>query len=267
MYKKILLAVDKDSDVELMISYVSSYLDEEGSISPVHIIATKKFPEITREWRKIGTIISKSYEADVPPKTDISPHIRSARTVVDGLLETAEEIKADAIFMLLTTPKPSNKYFFNGKIDAIIRYSPIDVVVFNKIAFLTKTKKLNILIPVLNKKTPVKLLKFAEELAEKKNGRVSILYIESKSNAIKRSPVVSGVHFLVKNILLAPYKIIDTSQIVTSILEEAKKENYGMLLLSEEVLVGKIFTSIAKILYEISKKAPCPILYVKSVED
>ncbi len=265
MYKKIIIPIEKENDSELMVYYASKFLKKGGIMVPIHIIDTKKAPEVMRRWRNSVNIILPTYETGAELGITVEPHVRSAKTIPDGILELVDEVSADSIFMLLKNVKYTNKLFFTTVIDSVLRYSKVDVLVTNRLALISKKSNEKLLIPFIGNKPPERLLKFAKNFTDKNGGSIVLININvknSKNGGVGKN-IVKGMKYFVKQIILAPYNIVNSKTVVDAIMKEVKKENYGTILISEDIFGGKYIISHVKVLDYLAKKAPCPVLFLK----
>ncbi|MCI4357897.1 MAG: universal stress protein [Thermoplasmata archaeon] len=266
MYRRLLLPVSEPSLVEPLIRFSSALLDSDGEIRVLHVIPTKTLPELTRQWRASVNLVVPAHEAGAALGVRVDPEVRASTDVAGEILESAETHGTEGIVMTLRGDRRSHSPIFGHIASSILHHAPCDVIVVNRLA-LTGDPSPRILLPSFSDPAPPKLLRLAEELAVANRG-VPIITLTlatrgqgARGSSATRTP--RGIPLEHRHSFFSQSLLGSHRRLPELLVHEASRERFGFLLIGEEALhpEGPILTR--RVLEDLFRRAPCPVMAVK----
>jgi len=192
----------------------------------------------------------------------IQPMTRVARSVAQGILDTADEENADLIVLGWRGDTPSIGASMGPIVDAVIRDAPCDVTVVKGHEEVRMDK---ILVPTAGGPNAAKAARLAMLLSESYGSQVTALYVQSgqatseqvEENRQCVAQTLAGLEFSHP----PEQKVITADSVIEGIVKEAAGYDLVLLGASEEALFDKfVFGSIPQ---QIAARVPKTVIMVK----
>jgi uncharacterized hydrophobic protein (TIGR00271 family) len=192
----------------------------------------------------------------------IQPMTRVARSVAQGILDTADEENADLIVLGWRGDTPSIGASMGPIIDAVIRDAPCDVTVVKGHEEVRMDK---ILVPTAGGPNAAKAARLAMLLSQSYGSQVTALYVQSgqatseqmEENRQCVAQTLAGLEFSHP----PEQKVITADSVIEGIVKEAAGYDLVLLGASEEALFDKfVFGSIPQ---QIAARVPKTVIMVK----
>jgi nucleotide-binding universal stress UspA family protein len=268
VYRRLLIPVDQPAEVEPLIRFGSMMLDADGEIRVLHVVRATSLPEVTRKWRASVNIVVPAHEAGAALDVRVDPEVRAAADVSGEILESAETHSVDAILMTLRGDKRSRNPLVGRTSSVVLRHATCDVVIVNRLALVTERVG-RILVPTFGPTPSAKAMRLAEELAVRHQGVPIVgLTVSAREEDIVQGwhpPARSsrGVTIEQKRSVVSGTILGRRRRLPELILAAAARERYGILLLAEDPhhAEGPLLTR--RILEELFRAAPCPVVALR----
>jgi nucleotide-binding universal stress UspA family protein len=267
VYRKILIPVQVPPEVEPLIRFAAMLLEADGEIRVLHVIPSTTLPEVTREWRESVNLVVPAHEAGAALDVPVDPEVRASTDVPGEILESAETHGVDAILMTLRGDKRSRNPFVGHTASGILHHAHSDVLIVNRLA-LAASSVPRIVLPSFRPAPTPKAMRLAEEISLRHQGApVTALTIGTRgegtgSAAVREEQTPRGVVITHKYTALAG-SFARRGRLPDAILEAARRERFGLVLVSEEgdLAGGALLTR--RFLEELFRAAPCPVLALR----
>jgi nucleotide-binding universal stress UspA family protein len=265
MYRQILVPVQTASEVEPMLRFASMLLDADGEIRVLHVIPTTTLPEVTREWRASVSIVVPAHEMGAALDVRVDPEVRAATDVPGEILESAESHNVDAILLSLGGDRRSSHFFVGHTATGILQHSRADVLVLNRLA-LAAPKIPRILVSTFRDQPAPKPMLLAEELAVR-NPPAPVITLtlgarrrpDEVADEDREETSTRGVRIVHRHSLFSEATLGRRRRLPELLLQAAREERYGLLLVGEEERGGSALLT-RRFLEELFRSAPCPVL-------
>jgi len=268
VYHRILIPVSGPNEVESLIRFGANLLDADGEIRLLHVIPTTSLPELTRRWRASVRIVVPAHETGAALDIRVDPEVRAGHDVAGEILETAESHAADAILLTLGSDRRGRNPFIGRTSSSLLQHAHSDVLIVNRIALLAEAVP-RILLPTVGGPPSPKAIHVAEEIAMRNRGApVIAMTIGAKerpdtSGAAPPTHTPRGVPFQHRYSVLPETRLLRRRRLPEVILQHAAKERYGLLILSEPASPGEGPLLTRRLLEDLFRDAPCPVLAVR----
>jgi uncharacterized hydrophobic protein (TIGR00271 family) len=192
----------------------------------------------------------------------IQPMTRVARSVAQGILDTADEGNADLIVLGWRGDTPSIGASMGPITDAVIRDAPCDVTIVKGDEEVRMDK---ILVPTAGGPNAVKAARLAMLLSDSYGSQVTALYVQSgqttseqmEENQQRIAQTLAGLEFSHP----PEQKVIVADSVIEGIVGEAAEYDLVLLGASEEAMFDKfVFGSIPQ---QIAARVPKTVIIVK----
>lgn len=176
-YKQILLPMGHKADVNNLTNLASLLVDKkEGSIEFVHILEEGNYTRLPHEWRTGSKRVTESHHKMMKRGIHSEGQIKTARSILTGILSEAEEINADAI-ILGWGPKPKSS--ISNLASNIMSKANCDVIVFKTRDNPSQID--NIIYPVAVKPSVSRLRLIARYIGDT-NAELTLLHVTDESS-------------------------------------------------------------------------------------
>jgi nucleotide-binding universal stress UspA family protein len=267
MYHRLLIPVDEAAEVEPLIRFGAQFLDADGEIRLLHVIAHRSLPEITRAWRESVHIVVPAHETAAAIEVPVEPEVRVAPDVAGEILESATAHSIDGILMTLRGSARSPNPFVGHTASTILQHADPDVLVVNRLGLATQSYS-RILLPSFGGAPSPKAMQLAETLALKHSGAPIVsLTISSEPASREETPVTGfsprGLELRHRHTLLPERFLGHRHRLPELILSAAARERYGFLMVVEDRLGlrGPLITR--RFVEDLFRSAPCPVMAVR----
>ena len=260
MYERILIPISQESNMKIIVDFLDNFLNPDGVITLLYIVASDKLPISAVEWRRAMSVVSATQVLSLEKGLEVNYLVKNANSVVDGILNEVSSSSYDLLFFASSTYRKKRESIFGSKVDEVVRKAPVETVVLRYIEDRPVQYK-KILLPTSGYKNALEAVKMAEVLASKSNGEVTFLYVgDSKAAADKvLDPLVKRLAG--KGIKAS--RLFKKGAPADAILKESEKD-YDLLMIGAterpyyyEFLLGSTADRIVR-------EAPCPVLMVKT---
>ena len=212
--------------------------------------------------REIESLFSWSLAGEDTGSVSLTPITRIARTVSQGIIDTAAEEKCDLILLSWEGYTETKGPILGRILDPVVENAPCDVVL---VKGDTLTKLDTILVPTSGGPHAPIATQIALRLARLYGAQVTVLYVcregataEDRQHGLEM--IAHTVRGLETDDLIKP-KVIVASGVVSGILEEAKRYDLMMLGASEESLFDRfLFGTVPE---RIARKSMVPVMIAK----
>jgi nucleotide-binding universal stress UspA family protein len=270
MYRKIVVPVVTPVYVEPLVKLASRLLEPDGEVHILNVIHEVSMPEIAKGWRSSLHIVIPAHEAAAALDIKVVPEVVVAQDIAIEILERAEALAADAILMTLTADPKHRHKIFGHTSSAILNHASCDVLIVNPLA-LSATRAAKIILPTLTVQPPPKTMQVAETLSTEL-GKLPIVTLHMRSGSSRSSTGTSGHEFqrthgrvprVLKTVLFPARFFHSNALLPTAILNEVRKEGYGLCIVGDEGRgLGREFVT-RPFLEELFAISPCPILVLR----
>jgi uncharacterized hydrophobic protein (TIGR00271 family) len=176
----------------------------------------------------------------------IQPMTRVARSVAQGILDTAVEENADLIVLGWEGPNRSRRAFLGQVADAVLQDAPCDVLIIRG-EHVTRTEK--ILVPTAGSSHAQAAVRLASLLTKALQTEMTLLHVQSEPATTKQ---MEENQRRIAEILNDPSvqplpeeKVVTAKSVAEGIVQEAKEYDLVLLGLSDETLLDQlVFGSI-----------------------
>lgn len=238
---------------------------EGGEVIPLRVVtlpAQVPLHEGARMAEGVESVFSWSLGAEDTGSVTLTPLTRVARTVSQGIIDTAVEAKCDLILLSWEGYSEAKGRIVGPTVGPVVENAPCDVVLVKGDTLVTVS---SILLPTSGGPHASIAARLALRLARLKRAQVTVLYV-------CREPVTAadrehGMQMIARTMRgldtddLVQTKIITAPGIVGGILTEA--QDYDLLLLgaSDEGLFDRVlFGTIPE---RIARKSPVPVMIAR----
>jgi len=239
--------------------------DEGGEVLPLRVVtlpAQAPLREGSRMAEGIESLFTWSLAAEDTGSVSLTPITRVARSVSQGIIDTAAEEKCDLILLGWEGYSEAKRRIMGGILDPVVEKAPCDVVLV-KGDTLTAMDK--ILVPTSGGPHAPIAAQVALKLAKLSGAQVTVLYVcregalaEDRQHGLEM--IAQTVRGLETDGLVKP-KVITAPGVVSGILAEAR--NYDLMLLgaSGEGLFDRfLFGTIPE---RIASRSPVPVMIAR----
>jgi APA family basic amino acid/polyamine antiporter len=238
---------------------------EGGEVLPLRVVtlpAQVPLREGSRVAEGVESLFSWSLESEDTGSVSLTPVTRVARSVSQGIIDTAREEKCDLILLSWEGYTQTKGRIIGKTLDPVIENAPCDVV-------LVKGEKPSalktILLPTSGGPHASIAAQVGVKLAKLSGGQVTVMYV-CREGATEQERQ-HGMEMISRTIEGLPIdgliqtKLVTAPGVVRGILSEA--EDYDLMLLgaSEESLFDRVlFGTIPE---RIARRSPVPVMIVK----
>lgn len=269
MYRKILIPVSTPQTVEPLIRFAADLLEPGGEIRVLHVIPAVTIPEVTRLWRASVNIVVPAHEAGAALDVTVEAEVRAGKDVPSEVLETAESHSIDAILLTLHGDRRGRMPFVGHTASALLQHAPCDVLIANRLA-LSGALYDKVLLPTLRPAVLPKVMQVAENISVRHNGIPLVaLHLSSEHKGVsigaatpEESSTSRGVPHL-RRLVHLPSRLLRRSQLPEIILDAAKSERYGLLLVGDDPTHDDTPLLTRRTVEEVFRTAPCPVLTLR----
>ncbi|AFD00307.1 Universal stress protein UspA and related nucleotide-binding protein [Methanocella conradii HZ254] len=260
VYGKMLIPITRTSNLKFLVDFVNHFLKPGGEITFLHVIASELFTISPAEWRRAMSTISTTHLLSASEGMRVDYRVKKSLSVAAGILDEATSGGYDLILMANSTYRKHLKYIFGSNVDEVIRKARVEVIAFRYMD--DREMRYNrILIPTSGHQHSVSAARLAEQLYRQHGSDITVLYVgDSNEEAIKAlKPVSESLTAMgIKHRALHR-----RGPVVETILDEADK-GYDLMMIgaTERPLYYQFL--LGSTADRLVKKAPCPILMVKS---
>jgi APA family basic amino acid/polyamine antiporter len=239
--------------------------DQEGEILPLRIVTLPEqvpLREGARIAREIESLLSWSLDGEDTGVVPVIPITRIARSVSQGIIETAAEEKCDLILLSWRGYTEAKGSILGQILDPVIENAPCDVVLIRGDVSSTVEK---ILVPTSGGPHAPIATQMALKLARTYGAEVTALNISREGATAEEQQyglemITQTLRGLETDDLIRP-KVISAPGVVSGILEEAKGYDLMLLGASEESLFDRfLFGTVPE---RIAQKSPVPVMIAK----
>jgi APA family basic amino acid/polyamine antiporter len=210
----------------------------------------------------VESLFSWSLESEDTGPVTLMPVTRVARSVSQGIIDTAAEERCDLILLNWEGYTETKGRIMGQVLDPVVENAPCDVV-------LVKGEKLStpqtILLPTSGGPHASIAAQIAVKLARLSGGQVTVMYVcREGATAMERQHAEDMIARTIKGLPiddLVRTKVVTAPGIVSGILSEAQEYDLMMLGASEEGLFDRVlFGTIPE---RIAQKSPVPVMIAK----
>lgn len=263
MYKKILVPVSNESNINLIVDFALDFLNPAGEIMLLYVTTSTRLPGSAIEWRKAVNTLSEMYAVSVSMGVNARYHIRNSWSVHAGILEEAATGDYDLVFFANSTYKRMPRRLFGSKIDEVVRKSPVETIVLSYLPDKPVGYD-RILLPTSGYQHAMKAAKIAEAIAKRQGSEVTVMYVGDPSRKADAESVLSKVTEDMDAENVRNRSLFRSGPVAETIIDEARK-GYDLLMigaterpLAHEFLLGSTADTIVS-------NTPCHVLMVKTV--
>jgi nucleotide-binding universal stress UspA family protein len=268
VYQRILVPVQLPSEVEPMIRFAANLLENDGEIRLLHVIPTTTMPQVAREWRRSVNIVVPGHETGASLDVRVEPEVKAATDVPGEILESAETAGVEAIIMTLRGDRRSRNPFVGHTASGVLHHAPCDVLILNRLA-LAGDRPPRILLPTFQPSAPPKAIRIAEELSVRAGG-IPVVTLELRAGspgrggtASEEEPSARGVPRVHKHAYFSESRLGRRRHLPQLLLQAAQRERFGLLVVAGEEQGGEGFLLTRRVVEELFRAAPCPVLALR----
>lgn len=261
-YKKLLLPMGHKADVNNLTTLSSIIIDrKEGKVNFLHVIEEGKYSHLPHEWRIGSKRVTESHHIMMKKGIKSERTIITSRSILDGILEEAENKNTDAI-VLGWGPKPKSS--ISRLISTIMNKANCDVIVFKTRIDPEATE--NIIYPVAKAPDPGRL-KLISRIMTDTGSELTFIHVTDKSDKNQEK----GRKILDNSLEIAEEAGIEADSILTygnisDKLAEISRE-YELMILGPSGGWWLTRTLFGHLTDEIATKVNCSVLLHKGSKE
>ncbi|HEM62063.1 MAG TPA: TIGR00341 family protein, partial [Chloroflexi bacterium] len=238
---------------------------EGGEVLPLRVVtipAQLALREGARMAEGVESVFSWSLSAEDTGQVLLTPTTRVARSVSQGILDTATEEKCDLLVLSWEGHSGTKGGVLGSVLDPVVQSAPCDVLLVKDGAV---SEPDSILLPTRGGTHAAMAARLAVKLARWRGAKVTVLYVSREgAPAEEREDAMELIERTVEGLeaddLIVP-KVITAPGVVGAILKEATKHSLMILGASEEGLFGRVlFGTIPE---RIARKSESPVMIAK----
>jgi nucleotide-binding universal stress UspA family protein len=260
VYEKILIPITRTSNLKFLVDFVNHFLKPGGEITFLHVIASELFTISPAEWRRAMSAISTTHLLSASEGMRVDYRVKKSLSVAAGILDEAALGGYDLILLAGSTYRRHLKHIFGSTVDEVIRKAKVEVVAFRYMDD-REMRYEKILIPTSGYQHSVSAARLAEQLYRQHGSDITVLYVGEGGEDAKKAlkPVMDSLSAMgVRHRAL--HRI---GPVVETILDEADK-GYDLMMIGATEKPHYYQFLLGSTADRLVKKAPCPILMVKS---
>jgi nucleotide-binding universal stress UspA family protein len=246
--------------MKYVLEFVRQFLNRGGRITFIHVVVSDVLPVSPGEWRQALNAISTTHMLAATSEVDYK--VRNGESIPKGILDEAGKGGYDLILFANSTYRKHASHLFGGKIDEVIRRTPVEVVVFSYQDDMP-LKYRKILIPTSGYRHALRATRLAEVLAKMHDSDVTVLYV----GADKEDPkaILEPVADDLKNNAIRYRMVFRHGPIVDTIADEAGK-GYDMVMIGATERPAYYQYVTGSTADSLIRKLPCPVVMVKTLK-
>lgn len=274
MYRKILVSVTNPGMAEAVAELAGAIVDLEGRITVLNVIevpyhlpymyADEKLDEANAVVDDVRDIVDKG----TAPTVKVKGMVVVARSPAEVILHQAKAEKHDLILMGASVRSKTTKMLFGDVVDVVLKNAPCDVMVLSHLGW-TEHRYDRVLLTTTGYKHSKKAIQIAESLAKwHEETKVATLSVaKSLRERKKDESIVNGIKkIFTRDGIPAWGKVLVSSRVADAIVEEARKGKYRLILLGATEKPPAYKFILGSIVDEVIRRAPCPVIVIKTVE-
>ncbi|MGE5548878.1 MAG: universal stress protein [Bacillota bacterium] len=246
--------------MKFVLEFVKHFLNNSGRITFLHVTVSDVLPVSPGEWRQALNAISTTHMLAATSEVDYK--VRNAESVTGGILTEAGKGGYDLILFANSTYRKRASHLFGGKVDEVIRRTPVEVVVLSyRDDMPLKYRK--ILLPTSGYRHALRAARLAEVLAKRHDSDVTVLYVGNDKEDPKAifGPVAddlkaSGVRHRV---------LFRHGPVVETIVNEAER-GYDLVMIGATERPAYYQYVTGSTADSLIRKLPCPVVMVKTLK-
>jgi|AGTN01.1.fsa_nt_gi Universal stress protein UspA and related nucleotide-binding proteins len=246
--------------MKFVLEFVKHFLNDGGRITFLHVVVSSVLPVSPGEWRQALNAISTTHMLTATSEVDYK--VRNAESIVRGVLDEAGKGGYDLILFANSTYRKHASHLFGGKIDEVIRRTPVEVVVLSYQDDMP-LKYRKILIPTSGYRHALRAARLAEVLAKRHDSDVTVLYVGTNKEDPKTifEPVAGDLKLNeVRHRMLFRH-----GPVIESIVDEAEK-GYDLVMIGATERPAYYQYVAGSTADSLIRKLPCPVVMVKTLK-
>ena len=239
--------------------------EEGGEVFPLRVItlpAQVPLREGARMAEGVESVFRGSLGTEDTGSVTLTPMTRVARSVSQGIIDTATEEKCDLVVLSWEGHSATKGGVMGSVLDPVVRNAPCDVLLVKDGAVSDVD---SILLPTRGGSHAAMAARLAVKLARRYGAQLTVLYVSREGDTAEdrqegMEMIARTVEGLEADDLIVP-KVITAPGIVGAILNEATNHSLMMLGASEEGLFDRVlFGTIPE---GIARKSAVPVMIAK----
>lgn len=255
------MPVSRTTNLKFIMEFVNHFMADGGKVTFLHVTESSGVPVSPAEWRKALSAISTSHLLSTSGPVQVGYGVRNAKSVVDGVLGEVGQESYDLILFANSTYRKHLNHLFGNKMDEITRRSPVETVVLSYRDDMP-LKYGKILVPTSGYRHAHRAARMAGEIARRHGSEVTVLFVGKPGDDPR--PIVGPVADELKAAGVKARTMFKEGTPVDAIIEEAGR-GYDLMMIGAHEHPAHYSFILGSIADRLIKKAPCPVLMVKTV--